>query len=89
MEKWRDMFAAFADQIAPSGSLSSRIRLGAKPVATTPCPFCGRTGTARRSEIGNWVCGGCGRLFSMRRKVVERDGYLEIAGADPHNGDEV
>lgn len=78
IEHWRNCFSVLADQLEPNGSLSSRIRLGVEPTDTTPCPYCGRTGTAvqRRSA---WGCSGCGRLFSMRRRVIERDGLLQIA----------
>lgn len=80
IQKWRNMFAEFADQLAPSGSLSSRIRLGVAPSATTPCPFCGRTGSAQHADGRGWSCAGCGRLFSMRRELVDRDGQLHIVG---------
>ncbi|WP_424945221.1 DUF746 domain-containing protein [Burkholderia pseudomallei] len=40
------MFIEFADQLEPSGSLSARIQLGVEPTETTPCPFCGREGSA-------------------------------------------
>jgi hypothetical protein len=79
IQKWRDMFAAFADQPESSGGLSARIRVGATPSLTTPCPFCGRTGTAQRTDGRGWSCTVCGRLFSMRRRVVERDDQLHIA----------
>ncbi|KVO12613.1 DNA-binding protein [Burkholderia ubonensis] len=78
IHKWLRMFTTFADQLEPSGSLSARIQLGVQPTETTPCPFCGRPGSARQTERGNWTCVGCGRLFSMRRTVVERNGVLEI-----------
>ncbi|WP_175811890.1 DUF746 domain-containing protein [Burkholderia contaminans] len=77
LERWRTMFATLADELEPDGSLSSRIRLGVKPTKTTPCPNCGQAGTATKRKLG-WGCSGCGRLFSMRRAVVERNGRLEI-----------
>lgn len=80
IERWRHMFAALADELAPDGSLSSRIRLGVVPTPDTPCPYCGRTGCAKQRRDGAWWCTGCGRLFSMRRPVIERDGRLEIDG---------
>lgn len=80
IRKWRDMFAAFADQLQPSGSLSSRIRLGVAPGATTPCPFCGRLGSAKHTDDRGWSCAGCGRLFSMRRDLADCDGQLHIVG---------
>ncbi|AJW93805.1 hypothetical protein BM43_7452 (plasmid) [Burkholderia gladioli] len=76
--KWRQMFVDFADQLEPGGSLSDRIRLGVEPTETTPCPYCGRTGSAQRTESGHWSCAGCGRLFSMRREVIEKGGRLQI-----------
>ncbi|MBB5409203.1 transposase-like protein [Paraburkholderia sp. HC6.4b] len=79
IQKWRDMFTAFADQLEPSGTLSARIRVGSTPGTTTPCPFCGRSGTAQYTDARGWSCAGCGRLFSMRRKVVERNGQFHIA----------
>ncbi|WP_175769875.1 DUF746 domain-containing protein [Burkholderia cenocepacia] len=78
VQKWRRMFTEFADQLEPSGSLSVRIRLGVEPTETTPCPFCGRVGSARQTESGHWSCAGCGRLFSMRREIVDRNGRLQI-----------
>ncbi|MBC8733151.1 DUF746 domain-containing protein [Paraburkholderia sp. UCT2] len=78
--KWRNMFAEFADQLEPSGGLSSRISLGVAPGATTPCPFCGRSGSAQRTDDRGWSCVGCGRLFSMRRELVDSDGKLRIVG---------
>lgn len=72
------MLIEFADQLEPSGSLSARIQLGVEPTETTPCPFCGRAGSAWQMERGHWICAGCGRLFSLRRTVVERNGVLEI-----------
>ncbi|CAN2525733.1 DUF746 domain-containing protein [Burkholderia pseudomallei] len=77
LERWRNMFVTLADQLEQDGSLSSRIRLGIKPTTKTPCPYCGRTGTLVKRAYG-WGCSGCGRLFSMRRVVVERNGRLEI-----------
>ncbi|WP_246025057.1 DUF746 domain-containing protein [Paraburkholderia dinghuensis] len=77
-QKWRDMFAAFAGQLEPCGSLTSKIRLGVTPDGATPCPFCGRTGTAQHTDGRGWSCSGCGRLFSMRREVVDRNGRLHI-----------
>jgi len=78
IQKWLRMFSEFADQLEPSGCLSARIRLGVEPTETTPCPFCGRVGSAGQTERGHWTCGGCGRLFSMRRAVIERNHVLEI-----------
>ncbi|WP_157452288.1 DUF746 domain-containing protein [Burkholderia pseudomallei] len=78
VQKWRAMFTEFADQLEPSGSLSARIQLGVEPTETTPCPFCGRVGRAQRTASGHWSCAGCGRLFSMRRAVVDRNGRLQI-----------
>lgn len=83
IERWRDMFAALADELAQDGSLLSHIRLGVEPTPATPCPNCGRMGVARRSNAGIWTCAGCGRLFSMRRTVIERDGRLEIVDGQP------
>lgn len=81
IERWRDCFAAFADQLEPRGSLSSRIRLGIEPTDKTPCPHCGRAGTAFK-RASAWGCTGCGRLFSMRRKVIEHDGRLQIVDGE-------
>ncbi len=78
VQRWRDKFAEFADQLEPGGSLSSRIRLGVTPDETTPCPFCGRVGTAQHTDGRGWSCAGCGRLFSMRRGVVDWNGRLYI-----------
>lgn len=80
VKRWLDMFIALADQLEPDGSLTSRIRLGTEPTPTTPFAFCARVGWARRTELGWWSCAGCGRIFSMRRTVIEREGRLEIAG---------
>lgn len=81
VQKWRDRFAEFADRLEPSGSLSSRIRLGVTPNETTPCPFCGRVGRAQHTDSRGWSYGGCGRLFSMWREVVDRNGQLHIVAA--------
>lgn len=84
VKRWRDTFAQWADQLEPDGRLSSRFRLGVEPDAKTPCLFCGRTGTATRSPQATqdshrlWSCAGCGRLFSMRRTVVEAAGVLQL-----------
>nr|WP_230941367.1 DUF746 domain-containing protein [Burkholderia diffusa] len=78
VRKWCGMFIEFADRLEPSGSLSARIQLDVEPTETAPCPFCGRVGSARRTESGHWSCAGCGRLFSMRREVVDRNGRLQI-----------
>ena len=89
IQTWRDKFARWADQLEPDGNLSARFRLGATPARDTPCLFCGRTGTARRDGQRVWHCIGCGRLFSMRRTLVERNGRFEIVGAqveDPDDG---
>lgn len=80
IQKWRDMFAAFADQLEPGGSLTSRIRIGVAPGATTPCPFCGRVGSGQHADGRGWSCAGCGRLFSMRRELLDRNGELQIVG---------
>ncbi|WP_085971934.1 DUF746 domain-containing protein [Burkholderia pseudomallei] len=85
---WRDRFVEFADWLDPRGSLSARIRLGAAPTDTTACPFCGRAGSARQTERGHWTCVGCGRLFSMRRTLAERNGALEIVDASMDSDDE-
>ena len=77
VERWRNMFIVLADQLEPNGSLSSRIRLGIKPTKETPCPLCGRIGTAVKRKHG-WGCSGCGRQFSMRRKVIDQDGRFRI-----------
>nr|WP_254218103.1 DUF746 domain-containing protein [Burkholderia multivorans] len=78
IQKWHNMFAEFADRLEPSGSLSARIRLGVEPTAATPCPFCGRVGSARQVDGRGWACAGCGRLFTMRREVADRNGRLQI-----------
>ncbi|MBU9444414.1 DUF746 domain-containing protein [Burkholderia multivorans] len=78
IQKWHNMFAEFADRLEPSGSLSARIRLGVEPTAATPCPFCGRIGSARQVDGRGWACAGCGRLFTMRREVADRNGRLQI-----------
>ncbi|CAM2198570.1 DUF746 domain-containing protein (plasmid) [Paraburkholderia kururiensis] len=84
VKRWRDCFAQWADQLEPDGRLSSRFRLGAEPDAATPCPFCGRTGVATlspeatRDRHRHWSCAGCGRLFSMRRTIVEVAGVLQL-----------
>jgi transposase-like protein len=78
VQKWRDKFAEFAEQLEPGGRLSSTIRLGVTPDGTTLCPFCGRAGTAQHADNRGWSCAGCGRLFSMRRRVVDRNGGLCI-----------
>ncbi|CAE6854833.1 hypothetical protein R69746_07527 [Paraburkholderia aspalathi] len=77
VQKWRDTFARWADQLEPDGSLSIRFRLGVEPTAATPCLFCGRTGVAMRVRHA-WSCAGCGRLFSMRRTFVETAGALQL-----------
>ncbi|WP_342310464.1 DUF746 domain-containing protein [Burkholderia pyrrocinia] len=82
IQKWYNMFTEFADQMEPNGSLSARIRLGVEPTATTPCPFCGRVGSAQQADSRGWSCAGCGRLFSMRREVVDRSGRLQIVAED-------
>ncbi|AKM05460.1 MULTISPECIES: DUF746 domain-containing protein [Burkholderia cepacia complex] len=82
IQKWSTMFTEFADRLAPSGSLSARMRLGIEPTETTPCPFCGRVGSAQHTDVRGWSCGGCGRLFSMRREVVDRDGQLHIVAGE-------
>ena len=85
---WRDKFARWADQLEPDGNLSARVQLGTTPTRDTPCLFCGRTGTARRNGQRVWHCIGCGRLFSMRRALVERTGRLEIIGAEVEDPDD-
>ncbi len=88
LQRWRRMFTALANQLEPDGSLSSRIQLGLKPTNTMPCSNCGRTGTATKRKFG-WGCSGCGRLFSMRRTVIERNGRLEIVDDPaPDDGNE-
>jgi transposase-like protein len=77
IKRWHQYFSLLADQLEPDGSLSSRIRLGVQPTDTTPCPHCGRIGTAVKRPSG-WACSGCGRLFSMRRRVIEQNGKLKI-----------
>jgi len=72
------MFIAFADQLELGGVLSARIGVGRTPDATTACPFWGRSGTAQQADGRGWPCAGCGRLFSMRREVVEHNGQLYI-----------
>ncbi|MCM2484696.1 DUF746 domain-containing protein [Burkholderia glumae] len=62
----------------PSGSLSARIRLGVEPMAATPCAFCGRVGSAQQVGRRSRSCTGCGRLFSMRRELMDRNGRLQI-----------
>ncbi|CAB3723603.1 hypothetical protein LMG22037_04979 [Paraburkholderia phenoliruptrix] len=88
IQTWRDKFARWADQLEPDGNLSARFRLGATPTRDTPCLFCGRTGTARRDGRRVWHCIGCGRLFSMRRTLVERNGRFEIVGAEVEDQDD-
>lgn len=78
VKRWRDTFAQWADQLEPDGRLSSRFRLGVEPDETTPCLFCGRTGVATRDRYRHWSCAGCGRLFSMRRTIVEVAGVLQL-----------
>nr|WP_275925460.1 DUF746 domain-containing protein [Burkholderia sola] len=78
VQKWHNMFIEFADRLEPSGSLSTPIRLSVKPTAATPCPFCGRVGSAQQVDGRGWACAGCGRLFSMRREVADRNGRLQI-----------
>ncbi|WP_081085603.1 DUF746 domain-containing protein [Burkholderia cepacia] len=78
VQKWHNMFTDFADRLEPSGSLSARIRLGIESTAATPCPFCGRVGSAQQVDGRGWACAGCGRLFSMRREVADRNGRLQI-----------
>nr|WP_081074653.1 DUF746 domain-containing protein [Burkholderia cepacia] len=83
IRKWCKMFTEFADQLEPSGSLSARIQVGVGPTETTPCPFCGRVGRAQHTDSRGWSCDGCGRLFSMRREVVDSNRQLHIvAGAE-------
>ncbi|TDQ93030.1 DUF746 domain-containing protein [Paraburkholderia silvatlantica] len=89
IHKWLRMFIEFADQSEPSGSLSARIQLGVEPTETTPCPFCGRAGSAWQTERGHWTCAGCGRLFSMRRTIGERNGVLEIVDESMAGDDEL
>ncbi|WP_421377171.1 DUF746 domain-containing protein [Paraburkholderia sp. DD10] len=86
LRKWRDAFARWADQVEPDGHLSARFRLGVEPTAATPCTFCGRTGVATWDGRRNWSCAGCGRLFSMRRTIVETAGALLLVNdrADAH-----
>ncbi|WP_175695196.1 DUF746 domain-containing protein [Burkholderia ambifaria] len=80
---WRDVFERVANRLEPDGSLSARIRIGVTPGANSPCLFCGRVGVAKRFDQHVWNCTGCGRLFSMRRVVVERNGRLEILNVHP------
>ena len=80
---WRDIFEQVADRLEPDGSLSARIKIGVTPGPKTPCLFCGQVGTAKRFDQHVWNCTGCGRLFSMRRVVVERNGRLEILNVHP------
>lgn len=77
IRKWCKMFSEFADQLEPDSSLSARIQVGVEPTETTPCPFCGRVGRTAYGQRG-WSCGGYGRSFSMRRKVVDHNGQLHI-----------
>jgi transposase-like protein len=81
IKRWYYSFSLLADQLESDGSLSSRIRLGVQPTDKTPCPHCGRVGSAMKRASG-WACSGCGRLFSMRRKVIEQDGRLKIVEED-------
>ncbi|WP_050810643.1 DUF746 domain-containing protein [Burkholderia ambifaria] len=80
---WRNVFERVANRLELDGSLSARIRIGVTPGANTPCLFCGRIGTAKRFDQHVWNCTGCGRLFSMRRVVVEREERLEILNVHP------
>ncbi|AIO35481.1 hypothetical protein DM39_3517 [Burkholderia cenocepacia] len=80
---WRELFEQVANRLQPDGSLSARIKLGVTPGPKTPCLFCARVGMARPFESRVWNCAGCGRLFSMRRVVVERSGRLEILNVHP------
>ena len=89
IHKWLRMFTEFTDQLEPNGSLSARIQMGVEPTETTPCPFCGRPGSARQTARGHWTCVGCGRLFSMRRTVVELNGVLEIVDGSTAGDDEL
>ncbi|CAM2198511.1 DUF746 domain-containing protein (plasmid) [Paraburkholderia kururiensis] len=84
LKRWRDCFVQWADQLEPDGRLSARFRLGVEPDEATPCLFCGRTGVATlppeatRDRHRHWSCAGCGRLFSMRRSIVEVAGVLQL-----------
>lgn len=82
IQKWYDQFAEFADKLESGGSLSARIRLGVEPTATTPCPFCGRVGSAQQTDGRGWVCACCGRLFSMRREVIDHNDQLRIVAGE-------
>ncbi|MCO4882542.1 MULTISPECIES: DUF746 domain-containing protein [Paraburkholderia] len=55
-----DEFRTRCAQLDPSGRLASRIRACVRPATDTPCVW----------------CGACGRLISMRRQLIERDGLL-------------
>ncbi|WP_133116851.1 DUF746 domain-containing protein [Paraburkholderia acidicola] len=80
IQKWRDMFITFTDHLEPKGSLLSRNRVRVAPGASTQCPFCGQIGSAQRADGSGWSCAGCGRLFSMRRKLIDRNGQLHVVG---------
>ncbi len=72
-------FRERCDQLDPTGALSHRIRAGARPAEDTPCIQCG----ARHVRfdvrgITPGKCAVCGRLISMRRAIIERDGVLEV-----------
>ncbi|CAE6862693.1 hypothetical protein R75465_07752 [Paraburkholderia aspalathi] len=71
-------FRTRCDQLDPSGSLAARIQTCARPTTDTPCVWCG-TRRVRFDVAGIDVgkCGNCGRLISMRRELVERNGILE------------
>jgi transposase-like protein len=85
---WRDIFERVANRMEPDGSLGARIKIGVTPGTKSPCLFCGRIGTAKRFDQHVWNCTGCGRLFSMRRVVVERNGRLEILNVHPDDAPE-
>jgi transposase-like protein len=72
-----DEFRARCMHLDPSGQLASRIRACVRPAADTPCVRCGeRQVRFDVPGIPHARCIACGRLISMRRQLVERNGIL-------------
>lgn len=71
-----DEFRARCMQLDPSGHLAARIRACVRPAADTPCVRCGERQIGFDTGIPQARCNACGRLISMRRQLVERNGVL-------------
>ncbi|WP_244136297.1 DUF746 domain-containing protein [Burkholderia sp. BCC0405] len=73
-------FRERCNQLDPSGKMAARIRAGVPPGKDTACVWCG-VRNLRFYDDGRPVrCTHCGRLISMRRRIVVRNECIEIVG---------